>query len=296
MLTPSTAHRACRALVPLAVLAWCIASRAAAQGDERPDPEALRYVVSTGDTIAVTVVGRDDLSAEVRIPRGGAVILPGVGLVRVTGLSVEELSAKLVGLLEARERLRGPRVLVSVVAYAPKQAFVYGAVTNGHAIALPDEAPMTLTQAIASCGGFVASADRARVRIRRRGDAAGAAPREIDAQSIALGAAPGADEVLEPGDTIYVPTREPVYVLGEVKKQGPIVVPAEFPLTVSRAIAMSEGFTAYARETRVRVMRRTPEGQTSFVLNVAKVLADGELDKDMQLRPGDIVYVPERVF
>jgi ribosomal protein L16 Arg81 hydroxylase len=59
---------------------------------------------------------------------------------------------------------------------------------------------------------------------------------------------------------------------------------------------MSEGFTAYARETRVRVMRRTPEGQTSFVLNVAKVLADGELDKDMQLRPGDIVYVPERVF
>jgi len=292
----SIAAQARRLALPLALLAVSIAPRAVAQEDERPDPEAMRYVVSTGDTIAVTVIGRDDLSAEVRIPRGGTVILPGAGLVRVTGLSVEQLSKKLAGLLETRERLRDPRVLVSVVAYAPKHAFVYGAVKNGHAIVLPDEAPMTLTQAIASCGGFVAAADRARVRIRRRGDDDKMVHRQIDAQAIADGDAPEADAVLEPGDTVYVPTREPVYVLGEVKKQGPLVVPAEFPLTVSRAIAMSEGFTPYARETRVRVMRKTPEGKTSFVLNVAKVLADGELDKDLQLRPGDIVYVPERVF
>jgi polysaccharide export outer membrane protein len=252
--------------------------------------------VSPGDTISVTVVGRDDLFCKVRVPRGGDVILPGAGIVHVTGQTVKQLSSSIAALLEERERLLAPRVLVSVASYAVGNAFVYGAVNSPRAVELPDESSITLTQALASCGGFAPGAGRSTVRITRRSPDGGTTLREVDAMAIAEGVALDEDIELEPGDVVFVPSREPVYVLGEVKKQGPHLVPAEYPLTASRAIAMSEGFTPYARGTRVRVTRRSPDGVKTFVLNVADVIADGNLEKDMVLEPGDIVYVPERVF
>ena len=42
--------------------------------------------------------------------------------------------------------------------------------------------------------------------------------------------------------------------------------------------------------------RRTPAGIEKFTVNVGAILVAGELDKDIELAPGDTVYVPERVF
>ena len=52
------------------------------------------------------------------------------------------------------------------------------------------------------------------------------------------------DEVLKPGDIIYVPQREPVYVLGQVERPGAIQLPFGFPLTISKAVAISGGFSS----------------------------------------------------
>jgi hypothetical protein len=51
-----------------------------------------------------------------------------------------------------------------------------------------------------------------------------------------------------------------------------------------------------ARHSRVLVTRRTPAGVEKFTVNVGAILVAGELDKDIELAPGDTVYVPERVF
>ena len=161
---------------------------------------------------------------------------------------------------------------------------------------LPAEVPLTLMQAVSSCAGFREDADRENVRITRRSP--GRRPKVIvaDMERIAEGNSPELDPVLEPGDTIYVPAREPVYVLGQVEKAGAFPLPYGYALTASKAIALAGGFTKIARYTRVRIARRTPDGVEQFVVDLGKVLAGGKLQDDKELEPGDTIYVPERVF
>ncbi len=252
--------------------------------------------IMPGDTISVTVSRRPDLSCQVRVPREGNVMLPGAGAVRAAGRGAEELAREVARLLEARERLLEARVTVAVLSYGVRRAFVEGAVARPQSVDLPAEAELTLTQAVASCGGFAPDADRAGVRVtqKKRGEE----PRVVvvDASRIAQSASPELDLHIEAGDTVYVPRREPVYVLGQVNEQGALTVPFEYPLTVSKAVAMSGGFTPYARQARVRVTRRTARGAETFRVDVGAILVGGDLEDDIELLPGDMVYVPERVF
>jgi len=118
----------------------------------------------------------------------------------------------------------------------------------------------------------------------------------VDLQEISACEDPLKDVVLEPGDVIYVPEREKVYILGQVSKPGAYSLPSGTVLTVSKAVSLAGGFTKYARYTRVRVTRRTEEGVESFTVDVGEVMAKGAVEKDLELRPGDLVFVPERIF
>lgn len=291
--------RAVRAAMALAWAGLFVALGARAGEPEAvadPAPRIDIYRIAPGDTVAVTVLRRADLSTQVMVPREGTVVLPGAGVVQAAGRGVEELARDVVELLAARERLRDARVVVSIVAYGSRKAFIFGARAGALAVDLPAERDTTLLQAIAASGGFAPDADRERVRITRR--PSGRAPRVIavDARAISAGDTPALDPVLRPGDVVHVPRREPVYVLGQVKRQGALPIPFEYPLTVSKAIALSEGFTPYARRNRVTVSRRTAKGVERFTVDAGAVLAGGDLDADLELEPGDMVYVPERIF
>ena len=271
----------------------CVLLSLSARGAETPTPRVHR--ITPGDTVSILVSERPDLSFQVKVPLEGNIVLPGAGTVTAAGLGVEELSARITQKLKAEAKLVEPRVAVSVVAYGVRRAFVYGEVERPQAVDLPAEIALTLTQAISTCGGFSVDADRERVRITRRRGADGATLREVDAKNIAESDEAELDPVLEPGDTVYVPQREPVYVLGQVESPGAIKLPFGYPLTVSKAVAIAGGFSKFARYTRVRITRRTAEGIERYTVDLGDVL-EGQLDKDMELLAGDTVYVPERVF
>jgi len=281
-----------RFLAPAAAVV--LAARAGAQ--EGPDGRPEAYRIAAGDTISIFVAERPDLSARMLVPNEGRIVIPGGEAIEVLGLSVEEVSEAVAEALRTGARLVDPRVSVSLVAYGSRRAFVYGEVNQPRAIDLPAEAGVTLTQAVAGSGGFTAAADLVNVRVTRRGKTGKLAVATVDAETIAEGRSPELDPVLEPGDTIFVPKRQPVYVLGRVERPGAFQVPHEYPLTVSKAVALAGGWSKFGRYTRVRVMRRKGEGVESFTVDLDAVLTKGELDKDAELRPGDIVYVPERVF
>jgi len=285
------------ALVACAMALAAAGARAAEPGVDVPPPgQGDIYRIAPGDTISVMVLKRPDLSTQVLVPREGTVVLPGAGVVQAAGRGVEDLARDVADLLTARERLREPGVVVSIAAYGTRKAFVFGGREGAQAVDLPAEMDTTLLQAMAASGGFAPDADRGRVRITRR--AVGQAPEvvTVDARAISAGESPELDPVLAPGDVVHVPRREPVYVLGQVKRQGALPVPFAYPLTVSKAIALSGGFTPYARRNRVSVSRRTDKAVESFTVDVGAVLAGGDLDKDMKLAPGDMVFVPERIF
>jgi polysaccharide biosynthesis/export protein len=82
-------------------------------------------------------------------------------------------------------------------------------------------------------------------------------------------------------------------VLGQVSRSGTIkFVPG---MTITDAIAQSGGFTPMARKNLVRVTRSLEDGKTvTWELPVEKI---GEGNRPtFWVMPGDIVFVPERVF
>jgi protein involved in polysaccharide export with SLBB domain len=83
-------------------------------------------------------------------------------------------------------------------------------------------------------------------------------------------------------------TERYVYVGGEVTKPGRIVWTPD--LTVSKAVQAAGGFTLYAKESRVSLVRE----QKAYDINIT--LAQRNPEQDIRLMPGDSVQVPRSPF
>jgi polysaccharide export outer membrane protein len=107
---------------------------------------------------------------------------------------------------------------------------------------------------------------------------------------------PEADLELWPDDLVVIPSAVRVaYVLGAVNKPGNIDVPNDARVTVSMAVSSAGSYTKFAATGRVQVLRRSPTGEIrKFMVDLDAVLYDAKLDQDIQLLPGDVVWVPER--
>ncbi|OGW83152.1 MAG: hypothetical protein A2987_04350 [Omnitrophica bacterium RIFCSPLOWO2_01_FULL_45_10] len=87
-----------------------------------------------------------------------------------------------------------------------------------------------------------------------------------------------------------------VSVIGEVNNPGKFDMPGEKDITLMQAIAMAGGFTKHAEIQKTKVMR-IDEGVTkTIMINVKDITEKGEKEKDIVLKPEDIVYVPESFF
>jgi len=88
-----------------------------------------------------------------------------------------------------------------------------------------------------------------------------------------------------------------VTVLGRVKNPGRVNIPPTRDLTVSGAIQLAGGFDTSARDSAVRLTRQDSNGKVvKFSVNLKKVGEQGDIEEDLHLLPGDVVYVPEMIF
>ena len=79
---------------------------------------------------------------------------------------------------------------------------------------------------------------------------------------------------------------------GQVSKPGKYDLRST--LTVTQAVAIAGGFNDKAKPSQVVLFRPAPEGGfEAKLLNVKKLLASRNLSEDLQLQPGDMVYVPQ---
>lgn len=87
-----------------------------------------------------------------------------------------------------------------------------------------------------------------------------------------------------------------VYLSGCVNKEGAVEIPEGQSLTVLRAILLDGGETALADMRKVRIVRKKADGTGQvIVVDLAAVLAQGDLAKDIPVQAGDIIVVPQRV-
>ncbi len=99
--------------------------------------------------------------------------------------------------------------------------------------------------------------------------------------------------VLEDGDTIYLPedTTNKYFVLGEVLR--PTVYRLKTDVTLIDAISMAGGPTQRASLKSTYVIRGDPENPERIKVDVGKLLKSGDLSQNVEIEPGDVVYVPE---
>lgn len=145
------------------------------------------YRLAEGDRILIRVYGEDDMTVDTRLGDTGIISYPFLGDIQVRGLTVAELTQRIVRGLKG-PYLVDPSVSVDIVEYRP--FFLNGEVNKPGAI--PYQPGMTLRKAIAMAGGFTERANRKNAEII---SAAG------DGQKVG---SVSLDDIVHPGDIITV--------------------------------------------------------------------------------------------
>ncbi len=258
-----------------------------------PDP-----LLVAGDLLHVSVFRQPDLELEVRIPQEGTVSYPLIGAVQAAGRTAGQVERTIKERL-AQDFLQDPQVTVTVKEYAKRRVFVIGGVTKPGSYEIFPHQRLTILQAVAAAEGFTDRAYKEYVQIVRR---RGRAEREVirlslvDVERMIARGNPEADLELWPDDLVVIPSAlRTAYVIGAVNKPGQVEVPNGARMTVSMAVSNAGSWTKFASTSRVQVLRQTPTGeQQKLAVDLNAVLDYGRLDLDLDLQPGDVVWVPER--
>jgi polysaccharide export outer membrane protein len=198
------------ALFVLTLLAWAPAVAVSATPPAGPDSLGMdwsqvpEYRIVPGDKLSIDLGPKADAVQEyvheVVVRSDGRITVYPIGDVVAAGLTPMELQHSLTDLLAAV--LRAPRVTVELVSSAANLVHVLGRVQKPGSY--PALSFMTLSQAVASAGGFENDASRNDVLLIRRNGA-----RTVSVQRVKLGRTlAGAsldDPMLSRFDIVYVP-------------------------------------------------------------------------------------------
>jgi protein involved in polysaccharide export with SLBB domain len=158
------------------------------------------YQLSVDDQIGVEVFGEDDLRTIARISAEGSVSLPLLGSVNLSGLTLNQATARLTELY-GRDYLVNPRVNVTLLSYAKRRFTVLGQVNRPGSYEMPEGSPsgIDLLEAIAIAGGYTRIAAPERISVKRRDQVL-----RVDAKRIARRGGSESGFRVQPGDTITV--------------------------------------------------------------------------------------------
>ena len=249
-----------------------------------------------GDLLDIKVFEQPDLALEVRIPPSGVFYYPLIGSVQAARRTListrEEIRQRLM-----KDFLHDPSVTVTVKEYAKRFVYVSGGVLQPNGYELRPSQRLSVLRLISLAGGFTDRAYKEYAHIARyRGDGKKEVIRfsvtELE-KAVARGKA-GADVELMADDLLVIPSAaRVVYVLGRVNKPGSFEISVDSRLTVSMAISQAGGWSRFG-SMNVHVLRQLPTGQTQTIPVDVNSVIEGRRDKDVELRPGDIVWVPDR--
>jgi polysaccharide export outer membrane protein len=241
--------------------------------------------VSSGDLLAVSVLGAPDYRYDVRVSSSGDISLPMVGSIRVAGLTTPQAEAAIAQTLEKQGFFNEPRVSVFVKEYSTSGTSVLGEVQ--HPGIYPLLGHRTLLDALSAAGGTTPRAGKS-VTITHR-------DHPETAETIMLSSSDGqkmANVGVLPGDTIVVSKAGVVYVVGDVKEPTGIIM--DNPrFTVLQAIAMAHGTNPTAKMGSAKLIRRVDGVPHEIPIPLDKILS--ARSTDVALQADDIVFVPNSV-
>ena len=107
------------------------------------------------------------------------------------------------------------------------------------------------------------------------------------------------DYLVNPQVLVYIAGYAPkqVSVIGCVNNPGKYNMSNERETTVLQAIAMAGGFSKIADVNSTRILRIDEKGKKqTIMINIKDITVRGEKEKDLPLKPNDVIFVPESFF
>lgn len=247
------------------------AAGAAATAATPPAPQAASagYQLGPDDEVKIAVFGQPDLSTTTRIKADGTVVLALVGAVRAQGKTTTQLAQDIAAGYASGGYLTKPSVNVEVSNFVSRFVTVLGNVPQ--AGNYPLDRGYTVASMLAKAGG--STKDGANAVILTPADGSG--PVRISLADMAS----GATRQLQPGDTLFVPQAEKIYVYGQVQQPGAFsYAPGQ---SFRQALALAGGPTLAGSTKRIKVRREGKEIQANL---------------DDPVKPEDVLIIREKLF
>ncbi len=180
------------------------------------------------------------------------------------------------------------------------QIFILGAVSRQGAMEIPAGEVLTVSRAIMRAGGFTQFSDPTKVTLVRPDpqNPESEDRREINVEEILTTGRLDKDPIVQANDLIFVAqkvdTSSQITLSGAVRSPGVYPMQPGSGLTLSQAILRAGGFTEFANQKGVRVVRHNEAGdREELVVDVRAVLDQGRRDVDIELKAEDMVIIPE---
>ena len=275
------------------VIAFVLLCAAMLTADLSARQNVRTYVVGAADVLAISVFDQPQLTGHYTVQSDGTFTFPFLGSVKAGGATVQQIESDIRTRL-AGGYLKSPQVSVSIDQYRSQQIFVMGEVRQPSGLTYTGS--MTLLEALARAGSLTENAGSEALVLRRPdavsppdASALARAQSSPDAKTIRvdlrlLQTGRLSDDVaLQPGDTIFVPKAELIFVSGQVARPGQFTYQAG--MTVRQAITLAGGVTDRGSTRRIQIVRQ---------LNSVETTVRADL-KD-PIKAGDTVVVRERFF
>ena len=155
-----------RRVLAVLILTAVVLPVSVSPAQEVPRPLDTEYRFVVGDQIQIAVDGHPDLDKIFTIPVEGDVSFPPIGRIRLLDATRVELEDLIVERLKEKEQFRSPKVFVMLQVYAPRRAYLWGAVSQS--IDLSPHRTYSLIQVLSMAGADPQTADFKNIRIMRK--------------------------------------------------------------------------------------------------------------------------------
>jgi len=261
------------------------------------------YIIGAEDMLQISVWGNSELNVHVPVRPDGMISMPLIGDVKAEGKTPKELKAALEK--ELKRYVKAPVVSVTMTAINSFKVYVFGdgaaRIAGGGGDAGGGASPTapsgqitlrrntTLLQLLAQLGSL-SNVDFPNAYLLRDGKKV-----TVNFEQLVSKGDYSQDVKLEPSDTIYLPGgfASRVRVTGAVKTPG--AIPYSEGMTALDAVLTAGGFTEFASQNNVQIARKEGDAIKKYKVRLKDVM-NGELNKNLPLKPGDVLIIDTSWF
>jgi protein involved in polysaccharide export with SLBB domain len=232
-----------------------IFSSPATNADNYDAPIPSDYRVGSGDLIEIQLFGQKNQSYSLEISREGILRFPDIGPINAFEKGTSFIDLKNLLKEKIRENLgEGVQSSITLGAFRSIRIFIFGEVEKQGAVNV--SAFTSMINALLNCGGIKETGSLRNVQLKRSGEII----TTLDLYDLLLDGDTSADQALQPGDVVFVPT-----IAMQISVDGAVRRPAKYEIleedTLQDVIRLAGGTTERSVLSRVRIERLNKDFQ-----------------------------------